>query len=55
MYPEPRGVSVGSPGFEVSFDVDPAKPNEVQGTRTVTNSDGSETVYTWHLTRGKEV
>jgi hypothetical protein len=52
-YPEPRGVSVGSPGFEVSFDVDPAKPNEVQGTKTVTNSDGSETVYTWHLTRGK--
>lgn len=52
-YQEPRGVSVGSPGFEVSFEVDPAKPNEIQGTKTVTNSDGSQTVYTWHLTRGK--
>jgi hypothetical protein len=52
-YPEPRGVSVGSPGFEVDFQVDPAKPNEIQGTRTVTNPDGSKTVYTWHLTRGK--
>jgi hypothetical protein len=52
-YPEPRGVSVGSPGFEVDFVVDPAKPNEVQGTKTVTNSDGSQTVYSWHLTRGK--
>jgi hypothetical protein len=52
-YPEPRGVSVGSPGFEVNFQVDPAKPNEVQGTKTVTNSDGSQTVYSWHLTRGK--
>lgn len=52
-YTDPRGVSVGSPGFEVEFQVDPASPNEIQGTKTVTNSDGSETVYTWHLTRGK--
>lgn len=52
-YQEPGGVSVGSPGFEVEFTVDPASPNEVQGTRTVTNPDGSQTVYTWSLRSGK--
>jgi len=50
---DPRGVSIGSPGYEVEFQVDPASPNEIQGNKTVVNSDGSETVYTWHLTRGK--
>jgi hypothetical protein len=49
---DPRGVSIGSPGYEVEFQVDPASPNEIQGTKTVVNSDGSETVYSWHLTRG---
>lgn len=49
----PQGVSIGSPSFEVEFQIDPAHPGEIQGTKTVVNSDGSETVYSWHLTRGK--
>ncbi len=38
-------------GFEVEFDVDPSTPNEIKGSKTVQNSDGSETTYSWDLTR----
>lgn len=50
---EPRPVMVGSPSFEVNFDIDPTKPDEVSGTKTVLNNDGSKTIYSWNLTRIK--
>lgn len=50
---DPRGVSIGSPSFEVEFQIDPSSPDQITGTKTVVNFDGSETVYTWSLTRGK--
>jgi hypothetical protein len=35
---------------EFKVEVDPKNPGVLKGTKTVTNSDGSETVYTWDLT-----
>lgn len=50
---EPQPVMVGSPSFEVNFDLDPTKPDQVSGTKTVLNDDGSKTIYTWNLSRVK--
>jgi hypothetical protein len=38
-------------GFELEFEVDPSSPNVLKGSKTVQNSDGSETTYTWDLSR----
>jgi hypothetical protein len=51
---EPRGVLIGSPSFSVQFVVDPGNPDQISGTKTVVNVDGSEDVFSWSLTRGKE-
>lgn len=50
---EPRPVMISTPSFEVNFDLDPTKPDEVAGTKTVLNDNGSKTIYTWHLNRVK--
>ena len=38
-------------GFEVDFEIDPSSPNVLSGSKTVQESDGSETIYTWNLSR----
>lgn len=38
--------------MEFKVEVDPRNPGVLTGTRTVTNSDGSVSVYTWNLVRG---
>ena len=38
-------------GFEVDFPLDPSSPNALSGSKTVQESDGSETIYTWSLSR----
>lgn len=38
-------------GFEVDFPIDPSSPNALSGSKTVQESDGSETIYTWSLSR----
>ena len=38
-------------GFEVDFNIDPSSPNVLVGSKTVQESDGSETTYTWSLSR----
>ncbi|MBK8809287.1 MAG: hypothetical protein IPN69_00945 [Acidobacteria bacterium] len=47
----PRDIP--GPDFEVEFDADPRTPNQIKGTKTIQNSDGSETTYSWDLTRCK--
>ncbi len=38
-------------GFEVEFQIDPSEPDVLTGSKTVTESDGSETIYTWNISR----
>jgi hypothetical protein len=45
--------TVPGPDTEVEFEVDPRTPNQIRGTKTVRNGDGSETTYSWDLTRCK--
>ena len=40
-------------GFEIYFLMDPASPNVMKGSQTIQNSDGSETMFTWDLSRCK--
>ena len=44
-------IDIIQTGFEIEFDVDPSKPNVIEGSKTVQESDGSETTYTWNLAR----
>ncbi len=37
--------------FEVHFEIDPSSPNVLKGSKTIQNSDGSETMITWDLSR----
>lgn len=45
-------IGVPSPGFEVEFDLLTDSATELNGNKTIQNSDGSETLITWSLTRG---
>jgi hypothetical protein len=40
-------------GFEIHFMIDASSPNVMKGSQTVQNSDGSETMFTWDLSRCK--
>ena len=44
-------IDISAPMFEVDLEIDPSKPNVLKGSKTVQNSDGSETTYTWDLSR----
>lgn len=44
-------IDVTESGFEVDFSIDPSAANVLTGSKTVTESDGSETTYTWNLSR----
>ena len=37
--------------FEANFEIDPSSPNVLKGSKTIQNSDGSETMITWDLSR----
>ena len=38
-------------GFEIDFEIDPSAPDALTGSKTVKESDGSETTYTWNISR----
>lgn len=44
-------MDVTEAGFEVDFSIDPSSANVLTGSKTVTESDGSETTYLWNLSR----
>ncbi len=44
-------IDYGGPFFEVEFEIDPSSPNVLKGSKTIQNSDGSETMFTWDLSR----
>jgi len=45
-------IDVVSPGFEVEFELDTDSETALNGSKTIQNDDGSETLVTWSLTRG---
>lgn len=46
-------MEVQPTGFEVEFETNSSTPNEIKGSKTVQNPDGSSTTYSWDLTRCK--
>jgi hypothetical protein len=44
-------IGVPSPGFEIVFDLDTKSSYQLVGSKTIENSDGSQTIVTWNLTR----
>lgn len=44
-------IDIPQPMFEIEFETDPSKPNVIEGSKTVQESDGSETTYSWNLIR----
>lgn len=44
-------IGVPSPGFEIEFELGPKSAYLLEGSKTVQNSDGSETTVTWNLMR----
>jgi hypothetical protein len=50
---EPGDHPAGAYSYRIEFPIDRRKPNELKGFLTVKNEDGSETTYTWDLTRCK--
>jgi len=45
-------IGVPSPGFEIEFELDANSDTRLYGSKTIQNSDGSETIVSWNLTRG---
>ena len=45
-------IGVPSPGFEIEFELDASSDARLDGSKTIQNSDGSETIVSWNLTRG---
>lgn len=46
-----RLIAVVNPSFEINFDLDAKSAYQLSGNKTIQNSDGSETIVTWSLTR----
>jgi hypothetical protein len=44
-------IDRNGPFFEVWFEIDPSSPNVLKGSKTIQDSDGSETMITWDLSR----
>jgi hypothetical protein len=44
-------IDRNGPFFEVWFEIDPSSPNVLKGSKTIQDSDGSETLITWDLSR----
>lgn len=44
-------IGVPSPGFEIEFELGPKSGYLLEGSKTIQNSDGSETTVTWNLAR----
>lgn len=46
-----RLIKIVNPSFEIKFELDAKSAYQLVGSKTIQNSDGSETIVTWNLTR----
>jgi hypothetical protein len=46
-----RLIEIVAPSFEIHFELDAKSKYQLNGSKTIQNSDGSETIVTWNLTR----
>jgi hypothetical protein len=46
-----RLIKIVNPSFEIKFELDAKSAYRLVGSKTIQNSDGSETIVTWNLTR----
>ena len=44
-------IGVPSPGFEIEFELDANSETQLNGSQTIENSDGSQTIVSWNLSR----